>query len=89
MADKLDENCCDQVTLTLDDGTDLLCDILAIFPCGDKEYIALVPSDGDENSDIYLYGFKQGETEDEEKRLNEALRCRFAHACGSYRDRGH
>lgn len=47
----------DQITLTLDDGTSMLCDILAIFPCNDKEYIALFPADGDDDSDIFLYQF--------------------------------
>lgn len=47
----------DQVTLSLDDGTEVVCDILAIFPCGDKEYIALFPVDGDDDTEIYLYRF--------------------------------
>lgn len=47
----------DQITLSLEDGTELLCDILAIFPCDDKEYIALFPADGDDDSDIFLYQF--------------------------------
>ncbi len=69
MADTFNE-ICDQVTLTLDDDTELLCDILAIFPCGDKQYIALIPADGDENSDIFLYGFEEGETEDDMKLID-------------------
>ena len=34
------------VTLTLDDGTDLECVVLTIFEAADKEYIALLPLDG-------------------------------------------
>ena len=33
------------VTLTLDDGKELECVVLTIFPAGDKEYIALLPMD--------------------------------------------
>ncbi len=57
-----DENTVDQVTLTLEDDSELVCDILAIFPFEDKEYIALVPqypegSPEADNGDIFLYGF--------------------------------
>lgn len=75
--DKFNENCncgdncnCneemehDQVTLTLDDGTEMVCDILAIFPCNEKEYIALLPQDADEEAEVFLYQFVQaGEDE--------------------------
>lgn len=58
----------DQVTLTLDDGTELLCDVVAIFPLRDKEYIALLPADADENeeedSEVFLYEFIQKEDGD-------------------------
>jgi uncharacterized protein YrzB (UPF0473 family) len=47
------------VTLTLDDGTDMECEVLCIFPVGEKDYIALVPVDrtDDEDSEIFLYQF--------------------------------
>lgn len=47
------------VTLTLDDGSELECEVLCIFPVGEKDYIALVPadSDGDEEGEIFLYQF--------------------------------
>lgn len=47
------------VTLTLDDGSELECEVLCIFPVGEKDYIALVPadSDGDEDGEIFLYQF--------------------------------
>ncbi len=69
--DKHGENCnCgeeldhDQVTLTLDDGSEVVCDIIAVFPCGEKEYIALLPQDSGEEGEVYLYQFKQtGEDE--------------------------
>lgn len=62
MSDELlnEEELVDQVTLTLEDGTELVCDVLAIFPCDDKMYIALVPVDNPDN-DIYLYGYEEDE----------------------------
>lgn len=46
----------DRITLTLEDGSELVCSILAIFPCNKKEYIALLPQNK-EGEDIYLYRF--------------------------------
>lgn len=54
----------DQVTLTLDDGTELICDVVAIFPHKEKEYIALLPSDADEDGEVFLYEFIQKEDDD-------------------------
>ena len=49
------------VTLTLDDGTDLECVVLTIFEAADKEYIALLPLDGNEADDgeVYLYRYTE------------------------------
>ena len=33
----------DTVTITLEDGSEVNCDIIATFPIGDKDYIALLP----------------------------------------------
>lgn len=63
------EDVCDQVTLTLEDNSELLCDILAIFPCDGKEYIALIPADGDEDSDIFLYRFEGNGGDEEDMKL--------------------
>ena len=52
------------VTLTLEDGSELECSVLAIFPVQDKQYIALVPMTEDEDSeegDVYLYCFTEFE----------------------------
>ena len=56
------------VTLTLDDGKELECVVLTIFPAGDKEYIALLPIDDEEAEDgeVYLYRY----TEDEDGQPN-------------------
>ena len=45
------------VTLTLDDGSQLECVVLTIFDAGEREYIALLPMDGQEaeEGEVYLY----------------------------------
>lgn len=58
-----DHNCddcddeCDFLTLEFDDGATVECEILGIFACKGKEYIALLPDDDSE--DVYLYGYKE------------------------------
>ena len=44
-------------TLTLDDGTELECAVVAIFPAGSNEYIALLPleQDDEEEGEVFLY----------------------------------
>lgn len=42
--------------ITLDDGTEMDCEVLAIFPVGEHQYIAMLPLD-DDASDIFLYRF--------------------------------
>ncbi len=56
------------VTLTLDDGKELECVVLTIFPAGDKEYIALLPMEDEEaeEGEVYLYRY----TEDEDGQPN-------------------
>ena len=51
------------VTLTLDDGTELECAVVAIFPAGSNEYIALLPleQDDEEEGEVFLYRFIQKE----------------------------
>ena len=50
----------DQITLTLDDDSELLCDVLATFPATvngkEQMYIALLPTDTPDG-EIYLYRF--------------------------------
>lgn len=70
-----DENCdcgCNEehenmVTLTLDDGTEMECIVLTIFPVNDKDYIALLPVsevDSEEEGEVFLYRFKQLENDE-------------------------
>lgn len=53
--DKIDNE--DKMTLYLEDGTELVCDVIGIFDDGERDYIALFPEDGDEDADIFLYRF--------------------------------
>lgn len=46
----------DQIVLTLEDNSELVCDVIAYFPCDDKNYVALLPAD-DPDSDFFLYRY--------------------------------
>lgn len=49
------------ITLELDDGSELECDVICRFPINEQQYIALAPI-GDEALDtIYLYRFAEDE----------------------------
>lgn len=49
------------VTLTLDDGSLLECVVLTIFDAGEREYIALLPMEGEEaeEGEVYLYRYSE------------------------------
>nr|WP_313341513.1 DUF1292 domain-containing protein [Sedimentibacter sp.] len=49
------------MTITLEDGTEVECAIIAIFPVGEKDYIALLPLVNEEEGEVYLYGFEEYE----------------------------
>ena len=51
------------VTLTLDDGSELECIVITIFPAGDNEYIALLPIEEseEEEGEVYLYRYEEDE----------------------------
>ena len=66
------------VTLTLDDGTDLECVVLTIFEAADKEYIALLPLDGNEAEDGEVYLYRYTEDADEPHCFSGRARCRNA-----------
>ena len=51
------------VTLTLDDDSELVCGVVAIFPVQEKDYIALLLL-GAEDAQVYLYRFKHNGDED-------------------------
>ncbi|MDF2949927.1 MAG: hypothetical protein K0R07_1972 [Sedimentibacter sp.] len=49
------------MTITLEDGKEVDCAIIAIFPVEEKEYIALLPLENQEDGEVYLYGFEEYE----------------------------
>lgn len=57
MADKNERNDEDFITLEFEDGQEVECEIMGIFECEGKEYIALIPDDG--SDDVYIYGYKE------------------------------
>ena len=60
---KKNEENYDQVTLTLDDNSELTCDVIGVFPCGDLQYIAVTPADEKDGNDVFMYRF-EGDFED-------------------------
>ena len=60
----------DTMTLSLDDGTELECAVLAIFPVQEKKYIALSPMSGEDEGTVYLYHFASDENDEEVTLLN-------------------
>ena len=53
------------VVLTMEDDTELECEIICIFSVEDKDYIALQPMD-DEDSDVLLYRYLEDEDDNPE-----------------------
>ncbi len=47
----------DFLTLEFDDGTEVECEIMGVFDCDGKEYIALIPDD--KSDDVFIYGYKE------------------------------
>lgn len=50
------------ITLTLEDNSELKCAVIGIFPFEEKEYIALMPLDGDdidEDASVLLYEYNE------------------------------
>lgn len=54
------------VTLNLDDGSEVTCEILTIFDLNNQDYIVLLPLDenGEENEEgeVYIYRYFEDET---------------------------
>ena len=51
------------IPVTLDDGKEVECEVITIFPAGSKQYAALLPLD-ENYTDIFLYRFiPKGEEE--------------------------
>ena len=51
------------VTLSLDDGKEVQCGIVAVFPVGEQDYIALLPLNDEDAADgeVYLYQYFEDE----------------------------
>ena len=45
------------VTLEYEDGTSERCEVLGVFACDEKDYIALVPESDDDS--VYLYEYQE------------------------------
>ena len=60
----------DQITITLEDDSELTCDVISIFEYNDREYICLLPVD-DPDGDFLFYRFN--ETEDGEGELDDII----------------
>lgn len=56
------------VTLDLDDGSQVECEILTIFSVGEQDYIALLPLDDqgevNEEGEVFIYRYSEGEDGD-------------------------
>ena len=52
------------VTLTLDDDTEVECVGLTIFTAGERDYIALLPMEGEDSEEGEVYLYRYSETED-------------------------
>ena len=66
----------DQITLTLEDDTELVCDVIATFPVTykgvEQMYVALLPADFEDSEEIYLYRFvENGEEIDVQNILDD------------------
>ncbi len=62
----VDENDDDVVvTINMDDGSEVTCEILTIFDVGDQDYIALLPYEEDgkevEGDTVYIYRYHEDE----------------------------
>ena len=50
----------DQVTLYLEDDSELLCDVISVFECNGRSYISLLPVD-DPDGDFIFYRYSEKE----------------------------
>lgn len=68
MSEKENEDIYDEemtVTLELDDGSEVECAIIAIFPVDENDYIALLPLDENgenEDGEVWLYRYSEDES---------------------------
>ncbi|MCR5330785.1 MAG: DUF1292 domain-containing protein [Lachnospiraceae bacterium] len=58
----------DQITLTLEDDSELLCDVISVFECNGRDYVCLLPVD-DSDGDFLFYRYT--ETDDGDCELED------------------
>lgn len=58
------------ITLTLDDGTELECMVVGFFEAKGNDYIALLPTEGQEAEDGEVFLYRYSETDDEDPILD-------------------
>ena len=63
----------DTITITLEDDTELVCDVITIFPCQGKNYIALLPQNAGEEGEVFLYEFINKGDDDEFDAVSDAF----------------
>ncbi len=71
--DQIDDSEDITVTLTLDDGTDMECMILTIFEAEGRDYIALLPLEGEDAGDgeVYIYRYKETDGQPELENIDD------------------
>ena len=45
------------VTITLEDDSEIECEVLTIFEVEEQDYIALLPDNGEEDGEIFIYRY--------------------------------
>ncbi|MCR5791869.1 MAG: DUF1292 domain-containing protein [Lachnospiraceae bacterium] len=60
------------VSIAIDDGSELLCDMVAIFNAGDYRYIALSPKEGPyaDTGEIFIYRLNSAKTDEDLDLIN-------------------
>ena len=51
----------DMITLTMDDDTEVQCEVIGFFEVEENEYIALLPMDDEEEGEVYIYRYSEDE----------------------------
>lgn len=65
MTDKINENDDEMyVTLSLDDGTEAECVVVTILEAGGRDYIVLLPMEGEEAEEGEVFIYRYGEDDD-------------------------
>jgi len=65
--DKIDDDEPMFITLEFDDNVVMETEVMGIFDCDGKEYIALIPDDG--SDDVYVYGYSENPDNEDEFEL--------------------